>query len=387
MKKISFKLLFAGLFFFLTSCQTVDDYMFGQDNSPVPSELSSFDSKLKLKEKWSVASGTIKSHDRFLKLKPAIAGNFVYTATPSGLIFAHNKEKGTLVWQKKLGTGIVSGPVVQNDVLFVGTDDASLLALNAKGGERLWKATLSADMLAKPRQSGSYVIAKTIDGNLYALNRTTGQQIWKYSHGAPELILKASASPVIVKNSVIVPFSDGKLDVVSLETGHLLWQRGIVYANGASEVERLVDIDADPLVENDRIFLAGFQGVVGAYALSDGHPIWEKQASVFHNMVLSSKALYIVDASDVIWGLNKQTGQVLWKQEKLKARSLTAPEISGSYLVLGDKTGYLHMLSLTTGAFVSRLALGASISTPPTTEGTGIYVMSANGKLSAFSVS
>ena len=214
-----------------------------------------------------------------------------------------------------------------------------------------------------------------------------GNIIWHIEHGAPGLILKASSSPVVVNNTVITGYSDGKLEAVDLSTGQVLWQKSINYATGASDVERLVDIDADPVVQGDTVLLATYQGYIGAFSLTTGEYLWKKPASTYTNIAVKGNAIYMTDAEDVVWSFNKQSGQVNWKQAALKARGLTEPVIMNNKVIIGDKTGVLHVLSAQTGALIGRTNVGSGITMAPVVRGATVYTMADNGRLSSFQVS
>lgn len=372
----------------LFSCTQVDNYMLGKDNTPKPSELKPIQSKVKVVEKWSAplptASNWFKANS---KLKPEIVDNVVYTADSSGLIQANNRANGQLIWSKKINHRIIGGLTVSHGKMALSTDDSSIVLLNQVDGSQLWKNTVSSHVLSKPVIVNQRVLAKTIDGNLYCFDLNTGHKLWVSDHGAPSLILKASSSPAIVQNKfALVGYSDGKLDGVDLSNGRILWQRSIAYANGASDVERLVDIDADPIVRGDIAYLGTYQGFVGAFSLKEGQFIWRKPASIYKNMVLDDHALYITDSNDVIWALNRANGNVFWKQESLKARQLTEPVLLGKRLIVGDKTGILHVLSTDNGELISRTELGSALTIAPVIAGNKIYVVTNNGKLSQLSV-
>jgi outer membrane protein assembly factor BamB len=382
------KLFLLMLMAALVGCSKLDDYMLGKDNTPSPTALEPVASKTHLTENWSVSTGLAKKSSTYLKLKPVIVGNTVYTADASGVVQAINKVDGSLLWSKKLNAGAISGPTVAQGYVVVGTDSSKIVALKQDNGNELWQSGVSSDVLGKPVIARGKVIAKTIDGNLYAFDIANGNKLWVSEHGAPSLILKASSSPVIVDNKMaLVGYSDGKMDAVDIQTGQVLWQRSIAYATGASDVERLVDIDADPIVQGNVALLASYQGYVGALSLSDGQFIWRKPASTFTNIVVNGNTLYMTDSDDAIWAINKNNGQVNWKQAKLKARGLTEPALMGDRLIVGDKTGMLHVLSAQNGEFISRAQLGGAINIAPGVAGNNVYVMTANGKLSRFSVS
>jgi len=384
MKKIVLSIVVLAL----SSCSTVDDYMLGKDNTQPPAVLEPIAAKDKVALKWSVPVGSTQKSSAFQKLKPALSGNIIYTADASGIMQAVNKKDGSVLWMKKINAGIISGPTVVNGHIAVGTDTSKIVVLKQADGSELWQSNVSGDVLSKPVITNNKVIAKTIDGNLYAFDLNTGKELWLSEHGSPSLILKASSSPVIVDNHIaLVGYSDGKMDAVDLTNGQLLWQRSIAYASGASDVERLVDIDADPIVQNGVALLASYQGYIGALSLSSGEFIWRKPASTYKNIVVSGNVLYMTDSDDVIWAYNKQNGQVIWKQVALKARGLTEPLLVANRLVVGDKSGFVHVLSIQNGEFVARTQLSGAINIAPAVAGKNIYVMTANGKLNRISVS
>jgi outer membrane protein assembly factor BamB len=70
----------------------------------------------------------------------------------------------------------------------------------------------------------------------------------------------------------------------------------------------------------------------------------------------------------------------------LKARSLTEPVIMANRLLVGDKTGVLHVLSLQDGGFLSRKQLSGPIYNAPTVAGNEVYVLTGNGKLNQLAV-
>lgn len=374
-----------GIIVFLQACTQIDDYMLGKDNTPKPTSLANMTPKVSLIEKWSVFTGSYGKTNDELKMTPVIDGHIIYTASVDGVIQATDKVKGTLLWSKKIPEHLMSGPAVTRGYIAVATDSSSVIVLNQANGHTLWKANLSGDSLAKPVFSGEHLFIKSIDGNLYSFDLKHGTQAWVVDHGTPHLILKASSAPVFFDRLVLVGFSDGKLDAVEKETGRLVWQRNIAFATGGSDVERLVDIDADPIVREGIVYLASYQGYIGALSLQHGEFIWQQPASIYKNIAISGDTVYYVDSESIIWARSRNNGRVKWKQEAFKARGLTEPVLMGNRLLVGDKSGYLHGLDTSTGELISRTFVNAPILSAPVVSGSSIYVLAANGKLSRFS--
>ena len=384
---MKFRILVLLVLTLIQGCTQVDDYMLGKDNTPKPKDLKQIKPQLKVSQNWSSAVGKTHKSNEYLKLKPVIRGNLIYTADVSGLIQAVNKSNGTVKWSTQLKHGIVSGPTVANGFIAVGTNASTIVLLNKADGKKLWQNKVSGEVLSPPAISHQKVIAKTIDGRVFAFEAGTGKQVWIAEHGSPSLVLKASSSPIILGNLVLIGFSDGKLDALELQTGRVVWQRSIAYATGSSDVERLVDIDSDPIVKDNVAYLASYQGYIGALSLADGQFIWRKSGSVYKNMVLSSNTLYLTDSNDIIWSLDRRTGHVNWKQTALKARGLTEPVLIGNDIVVGDKTGYLHFIGSQTGELLARSQLSGGVSMSPSVVGRNLYVLTDNGMLNQLSVS
>ncbi|KTD75055.1 outer membrane protein assembly factor BamB [Legionella waltersii] len=381
------RIFYVLLIVLLQGCTKIDDYMLGKDNTPKPKELKEIQSNVNVSQNWTSSVGKSRNATEYMKLKPVIRGNLVYTADASGVVQALNQTDGKIKWTTTLKDSIVSGPTIADGFVVVSTNSSTLVLLNQANGKELWENKVSAEVLAPPAISHQKIIAKTIDGKVYAFDAVTGKQLWVADHGSPSLVLKASSSPIVLDNLVLIGYSDGKLDALELQTGRLIWQRSIAYGNGASDVERLVDIDADPIVKGNIAYLGTYQGYVGALSLTDGQFLWRKPASIYKNMVISKENLYYTDSHDVVWSLNRNTGQVNWKQTALKARGLTEPTLVKGHVVVGDKAGYLHMLSPQTGELIGRTQVSGAVTVAPTVSGNSMYVLTNNGMLNQLSVS
>jgi len=382
-----FKLIMVGLCGLgLQACGYVDDYILGKDNTLQPKPLPAIQSKVTLHRSWSAKIGQSHQTPTYYKLKPATVGQKIYTADTSGRVTALSQAHGKIFWTTPLLHGIVSGPSVAHGKVIVSTDNGAVVALSQFDGHLLWETSVASEVLAKAAITRQSVIVKTMDGHLFALDLATGKKLWVVEHGTPSLILKASSSPLVVGNIALVGYSDGKLDAVDLEKGRIIWQRGIAYPNGASDVERLVDIDADPLMRNQWLYMASYQGFIGAFDVSNGQFVWSKQASVYKNMAMDESVLYVTDSHDVLWAYELSSGQVKWKQTALKGNGLTEPVLLGSRVIVGDKRGRLHVLAKSNGAPIGREEVGAPIYISPEVSYGRILVMTADGVLHAYQV-
>jgi len=364
----------------------LDDYMLGKDNTPPPAQLKKIVPKISLTKRWG-ENTSLKTNAATgnYKLTPTIKNGIIYSASASGTVQARNKSNGKLAWSRVLRAGISSGVKANNSLVVVGDSEATVIALSVKDGVVLWRSSVSNQLLAAPIIKNNRVYAKTIDGKLYSFNAKTGKRLWRYDHGAPNLILRASSAPVVVGHLVLAGFADGKLDAVNLETGRLEWQRNITFAKGSSDVERMVDIDATPVVKNNIVYIASYQGDVSALSLRDGRSLWRHKISAFKDFAIDQNALYLVDLNSHVWSLNRHNGMVLWHQKSLHDRGLNAPALAPAGLVLTDHYGFMHVLSTSNGEEIGRKKLTSTlIDSTPLIDDKDVYVLFENGLLTDY---
>jgi outer membrane protein assembly factor BamB len=318
---------------------------------------------------------------------PVLADGQLYTVSENGTMAVYNAENGRVLWQKKAGKLLSSGPAVGDGKLFVNDNQGELLAFNASDGSKLFTANLPNRSFAAPAYSNGIVITKTIDEQMLAFNSNDGSQIWSYEGNVPNMILQGGSSPVINEGIVIQGSADGKVTLVTLDKGQLLWQRAAAQPNGISDIARMVDIDANPLISNNVIYVGSYQGSLIAMDKFKATTIWEHRLSTRSGLALSASALFVTDTRGRVWAFDPVTGKVLWRQNKLVGRTLTAPVISGDNIVVADTLGDVHWLSQSDGHFIARVQMDKNgIISNPVADGNTVFVMSNKGAVAAYNL-
>jgi outer membrane protein assembly factor BamB len=386
MFKINQMILVALMSLTISACTYIDDYVFGKDNTPAPNPLPVVKHKKNVHIDWSTNIGSFKKNTATPDLAPGFDSRNIYVAAPNGKITALNKKTGQVLWQSETHLSLLAGPVVAGEQLIVSGDDSAIYILDRNNGKVLQRVSVTNDVFAKPFVHAGKIYAKTITGVVYCIDLKTGHKDWKYEHTSTEIILKASSSPVFYQNSILVGFSDGSIVGLEPLKGHPIFQQHVSYARGVSEVERLNDVDTNPLIDQDRLYIASYQGEVGAYSIPQSEFIWKRQASTFHDLVFVDSTLVLVSSSDSVWAYHKTNGQVLWTQKALKARGLTAPAIWRGQIWVGDRLGTLHGISPSSGQFIGQLQMPGSIVSSPVIDGDVCYVLTTNGQIHRLSL-
>lgn len=355
------------------------------DNSIPPAELVDFEPGIKVERLWSDRYG--KGVDNlFIQLIPAPYEDRIFTADRDGRVIALDSESGDEIWSERdKDLRISGGPGVGDGNVYVGTSDAEVVAYDAESGERKWLSMVSSEVLAPPRSAGGTVVVRTGDGKLFGLFAESGKRKWVYDRSIPVLTLRGTGAPVIYAGSVIAGFDNGRLVALDLATGKQQWETQLAVSSGRSDLERMVDVDAEPTILDDTAYVATFQASVAAVSLISGQLEWSREISSYSNVAVDYDRVYVTDALGYVWGLDRITGASIWKQQALKARQVSGPTVIGDYVVIGDLEGYLHWLDRETGDFVYRTRLDDTrILVPAKAVDDVLIAFSSSGVLAAY---
>lgn len=352
-----------------------------------PMELQDFTPKAEFKRLWSTGVGSGQDA-RYTLLVPAVDGDVIYTSDSKGQVFAVNRTTGKSIWRVKLDEPVSAGVGVGNGILLLGTYDAEVIALDMENGAERWRSTLSSEVLAPPQTNGSIVVAQSFDGRLTALDYATGEERWTYEATMPVLTLRGDATPLIAGSTVYAGFANGKIVALEAADGLLIWEQRVAIPQGRSELERMVDVDASPLLVGNILFVVGYQGELLALSRANGRPLWSQPVSSFSDLAAGEGKVYVTVANSSIEAYATNNGRLAWENEQLLRRKLTAPTAFQSYVAVADEEGgYLHLLSQSDGEIVARRRIDrGGVRSPMIAIDDVLYVYSNDGKLVALQV-
>lgn len=369
-----------------------------------PAELTKYKTEVNIKQIWgaSIGDGLGK---KYLRLPPAILADHIYAADGYGHVEARERFKGKRQWQTKVGAvkqslmasmnfmdqgdkSFVSGGVGAGEgLVLVGTTHAEAIALSATDGTERWRAQLSSEVLSQPATGEGLVYLQTSDGRLVALDAKDGSRHWTFDTQVPALSLRGTGAPVYAGELVFAGFANGKVGAFRAVSGEPIWEQRVMLPQGRSELDRIVDVDGSPLVTNNAIYAASFQGRIAAMRPTDGTELWERESSSYLDLAGGYGNVYVVDEKGVITAFDQQSATVAWEQRSLFRRGLSAPVTVGSYLLVGDQDGYVHVLAQSDGRLLGRRKIdGKGIRSRPLVADDIVYCMGNSGKLVALKI-
>ncbi len=320
-----------------------------------PAELISFDETVDIDVEWRRSLGK-GSGSKNIRLRPAVSGESIYAADYNGQLWALELSSGNKIWSQSFDQKITSGVVVAENDLYIATQDGILHSINKSNGEVQWSQPLSSESIAPVAVDDSQVFIRTIDGHLTAFERNNGKQNWTYEAALPVLTVHGTGAPVLLQSLVITGFANGKLVALDRELGIPRWDKRLAIPQGRSELERLVDLDGTPLIEEGMVYAAAYHGKLSAIGF-DGQTQWETELSSYFGPALGLGNLYVTRDDDHVQAYDQVNGASVWSQSALQGRFLNQPVKYENYVVVADFEGYVHVLAQVDGEMLGRLSV------------------------------
>lgn len=352
-----------------------------------PAELVDFEEEFEPDVVWSEDVGDGAKTD-YTDLSPWLQNGAVVAVDQQGEVNSYQTADGDLNWQIKLEVPVVAGPGGGDGLILIGTQQGEVIALDESTGKFKWRIRLTSEVLTPPKAAYGVVVARTADGRMSGLSAMDGSVLWNYQRAVPLLSLRGASPPVIYDDRVIAGYANGKLVALSISDGKVIWEQSVAVSRGRTEIDRLVDIDSEPVIKYGRVYVVAYHGNVAAIDIASGQKIWSREMSSKAGLdVDPDVAVYVSDEDSYIWALQDGSGDGLWRQTDLLRRRATAPAIVGDYVIVGDIEGYVHWLSREDGRFVSRMRIAKSaIRSKPIVKDDLVYIIAVDGTLAAVRV-
>jgi outer membrane protein assembly factor BamB len=292
---------------------------------------------------------------------------------------------GKAAWQVKTPSDISSGPGSDGNVVVVGSTKGIVYAYDSTG-QKIWEEKVGSEVLTEPLVLGGIAVIRTIDNRFIGLDAKTGKRRWSYVRPQTALALRNSFPMVpVAADAFVTGFSGGKIGVIGLSSGSLLWETSLSYPKGFSEIERMTDVSARPTILGRRLCAVSFQGKIACGDVSSGNLTWTKDFSSHTGTTQSQDSVFAADEKSNVVAYSANDGVEIWRNETMTWRDVGEPLAIGRMVVMGDKQGYLHFLEQSNGLAISRVRVDSSaISAAPIVANGLLIVQTRGGTLSAY---
>jgi len=382
--RISSKLVGVGVLALMTGCSTLNSLNpFASDKKgDQPAKLVELKGSMAVRTAWKLDIGKAKGY----QFSPALSGNTLVVAAADGAIARVDAATGKQLWRVKADSELSAGVGTDGNLIVVGAEKGILMGYDMDG-KLLWKTQLSSEILSAPVVSQGIVVARSIDNRIVGVDATDGSKKWTVQKVAPPLTLRNAPGMIVAGTDVIVAQPGGKLSALIIATGAPRWDVEVGISRGATELERVTDIGGAPVLFENEVCAASYQGRVGCFDLVTGSARWTRDLSSSVGVAVDQLFVFAPDDKGALNAFTRDTGASSWKNDKLSFRRLSTPLSYGRAVAVGDYEGYVHFLSREDGSFLARAATdGSPIVGTPLVAGANLIFQTQNGTVTAIAV-
>lgn len=274
--------------------------------------------------------------------------------TESCTLFVLDARTGRTRWKRYLGDPTLAQPAVQQGLVYASypADGVQRLgAMRIKDGRIAWSRAVDGELVTAPVVAGDAVLATTIRGTLYRFDAARGARRWRRR-------LRATSAPWVADGRIYIAAARGRAEVqlaLDLETGRTLAELRRSPARYLGDVPR--DLQSWPKV----------------WAFEGSRPL------MFQGRLVDTMA-------GEVSATHPKSGERLWRRDdgpRRGRRSLTAPVVAGSQVVVASRRGRVYALDIDTGMTVWAYDVGRRLAASPVVARGWVYLSTVDGAIIA----
>ena len=337
---------------------------------------------------------------RRLGASPVVGNGILYAVGGDGRLSAFDAQTGAQRWtydpglESDLKPSAFGGGASYDDGKVYMTDGAGdVIALNAADGSVLWKVKPSGPLRGSPTIAFGSVFVMTQDNQIFALDAADGSIQWQESGSSTQAGVFGVAAPAAGQGTVIAGYSSGELIAHRYENGRTLWADALARTSISTSVGSLTDIDADPIIDNGRVYALGQGGRMAAYELVTGQRIWELNLAGISTPAIAGEWIFALTDDARLLAIARTTGKIRWltqlprwrdEEDKKGPIFWSGPVLAGGNLWAVNSEGHVYRISTGEGSASLFTDLDQPISLAPIVANNTLYILDDSGRISAF---
>lgn len=329
-------------------------------------------------ELWSISAGESQTREQRTLQAPVVQDKALYILDAAGMLTAYqldfsksndpsknpssqlmNSPKQTWRFETlteemkahSIGSGFFT---IHNNMIYITTSVGELIALNTKDGSVAWRKAGYPPFRSAPCIFGDKLIALSANNEVNTVKLSNGEKLWTHTGVTEATQLMQAATPIEASNTVIVAYSSGEIYALNGTTGHTLWSDTLTPVARIDTVTGMPHISANPLIDDNHVYVISHGGKAVALNLTTGSRIWEKDVSGSINPTLYGDFIYLISNENELVCLHKKTGDVAWitilDHDKNDGRRVCAGFVlAGNQIIINTNLGEILFFDINTG--------------------------------------
>ncbi len=335
-----------------------------------------------------------------LAASPIIADGRLYVIDVNAVVHAFSADSGAKLWAHQIAQGSENenarfggGVSFDNGMLYATDGLGDVVALKPADGTEVWRVRPGGPLRGAPSIGNGNVYVLSQDNQLFALSQADGHVVWTETASLESQGVFGVAAPAAAAGSVVAGFSSGELNAYRYENGRTLWQDALSRTTITTSVSSLSDIDADPVIDQGRVYALGQGGRMVAIQLDTGQRLWEQDfAGISTPWVVGEWVFVITDNAKLIC-LSATSGKIRWihqyqqfedEEDRKGLITWTGPVLAGNRLIIANTEGEVVFASPQTGEEIGRMSLDEAVTLSPVVANNTLYILDHSGRISAF---
>ena len=349
---------------------------------------------------WEARIAGVTKSER-LAAAPVVAGGVLYAIDTAATVHAFDAATGAQRWSvpfggegKKQGRIVFGGGVsVDGAMLYATNGLGDVAALNVADGKIVWKKRPGGPLRGAPSIAGGSIYVMSQDNQIFALNTADGTTQWTEAAAVQTAGVFGVAAPSVAQATVVAGFSSGDLIAYRYENGRTVWGDALSRTSVNTSVSTLSDIDADPVINQGRVFAIGQGGRMVSLELVTGQRIWELNIAGISTPWVAGEWVFVMTDESKLLCVARATGKVRWvaqlqRYHKNKAKNgpvtWTGPVLAGDKLIVASSEGQVAYVSAADGKTVGTQQVGGPVFLQPVVANSTLYILDNSGRISAF---
>ncbi len=348
---------------------------------------------------WSASiAGSTKT--RRLAAAPVVADGMLFAVDSGAVIYAFDAATGARRWQHEIAVSgdlrdatFGGGASYANGRIYATNGVGDVVALEAATGQMIWRVKPAGPLRGGPTVAFNTVFVMTQDNQIHALRTDDGSSVWQDVAASGQAGVFGVAAPAAGQGTVIAGYSSGELVAYRYENGRNLWSDALSRTSISTQVGTLTDVDADPIIDQGRVYALGQGGRMAAYELTTGQRIWELTLAGISTPTVVGEWVFTLTDDARILAIQRTTGRIRWMTQLEGFRNpedregpifWTGPVLANNRLWVASSRGVVSSVDVMTGTPTEFTRLKESVSLPPVVANETLYILDDSGTITAW---